>query len=276
MLRNEPTLAEVLHDLWRARYYLLAGIALGVLSAVMFFSQTVPQYRASMMVSPAMRSGAPDITSMLPNNDSFAVEYVRQNLGSGDSPDFMRFESILREPSVAKKLLEDEGVRQGLAGARRFRFSSDKAPDTPEKMAVWLQENVAVEPVGATRLKRIIILHPDPAFAVAFLGRLYKAADELIRAELLDKTDKRIAYLEQELGKVENPEHRHALTKLLMDQEQIAMIMAAGEPFSAQVAEPAYAGPRPDWPRRTVVYPVAMLTGMFLAYILYGMRRRHA
>lgn len=196
-----------------------------------------------------------------------------QSFAPGDSSDFMRFESILREPTVAKILLDDPAVRKGLSNARRHRFALAPPPDTPEKLAEWLQDNIRVEPAGATRLRRVTVLHPDPAFAVFLLQALYKTADGLIRAELAGKTENRIGYLREAIGRTDHPEHRRVLTDLLMDQEQISTIMAVGEPFSAMIAEPPYATAKPYWPRRPFVLAGFAFAGLVLGYALYGLRK---
>ena len=98
-------------------------------------------------------------------------------------------------------------------------------------------------------------------------------ADTLIRSELEQKTAHRIQYLNQALAQERNPDHQRALTKLLMDQEQIAMVLAVHEPFAATVAEPPSAAPKPSWPRKGVVLPAGLLIGMMLGFACFGLRR---
>lgn len=266
-MTREPALADIIHELWRARLFLLAGIFAGLLGGAVFLALAVPQYRGAMLVSPTTRSGTPDISALFPNNASFAMDYVRQSFGPGDSSDFMRFETILREPSVARLLLEDERIGAALEKAKRFTFETTATADTPEKLSAWLQDNVRTEPVGETRLKRIAILHPDRDFAVYLLQRLYALSDGIIRGEMEDRTEKRIAYLKTTLDRTSHPEHRRILTQLLMDQEQISMILAVNEPFAASVAEPPSSSPRPWWPRRPVVLAIFTLAGMAAGYL---------
>lgn len=273
---EEPTLGDVLRDLWRARFYLLAGVLAGIVCAFLFLATAVPQYRAGMLVTPTTRSGTPDISALFPNNASFAMEYVMQSFGPGDSSDFMRFETILREASVAERLLQDEKIRKGLAAAGRYRFFGAPDIDTAPELSAWLQDNVAVDFVAQTRLKRVSLLHPDPAFAVYMLQKMYETTDGMIRVELEDKTAKRIEYLTREIDGVSHPEHRRILTKLLMDQEQIRMILAVNEPFAAALAEPPAAEARPAWPRKPIIVPAFIFAGMFAAYVFFAARRRPA
>jgi len=269
----EPTLGDIARDVWAARFWLLGGAFFGLLlgMAVLFIS--IPQYRATMIVAPTTRSGTPDISALFPNNASFAMEYVLQSFGPGDSSDFMRFEAILREATIASTLLKDPIIRNGLRNAKRYRVWQKAPPADATGLADWLQKRLVIESVGTTTLRRLVFQHPEPAFAGYMLEALYNAADNTIRTELAGKTENRIAYLRDALMDTDNPEHRRALTKILLDQEQIKMILAVNEAYAASIAEPPSVGLRPDWPRRSLILPAFMMAGFFLSFILYNARR---
>lgn len=270
---TEPTLADVIRDLWRAKAWLTTGAVFGFLGALAMLWTAVPHYRAAMLVSPTTRTGAPDISSLFPENASYAIEYVLRSFGPGDSSDFMRFEKILREPSVAARLIDDRYVTDGIGRDRPFLFMRAPEINTSEKLAAYLEEHVKVEPVGNTPMRRLSYGHPDSQFAVVLLQKLYHAGDELIRSEMREKSSRRVAWLGQTLKDTQNPEHRRVLASLLSQQEQIRMVLDLDEPYAALVAEPPAAGNRAVWPRKAVVLPFGLLIGMVLAYALYGVRR---
>lgn len=270
----EPTLADILRDLMRARYALAGGALAGLCIAFLFLFTAVPHYRASMLVAPAERRAGPDIKALLPDNSSFALQYMVNTLGSQDSGDYMRFETTLREPTVATLLLRDPRIVAGIKADRAFSFlSPNDAAQTPETFSAYLTARVAVEPVGTTPLRRIVYKHPDPAFASYLLRALHVAADGLIRQEIRERTASREAYLGKALETVEHPDHRRALTSLLMEQEHVRMILAMDEPFAAIIAEPPAAAARPAWPRKSVVLPACILAGMIAGYALSSLRR---
>lgn len=271
--RNDPTLADLIADLWQAKFYLMVGALAGLFIALGFMATAVPHYRATMLVAPAERSTGPDIKALLPDNSSFAVQYMLSAMGSPESGDYMRFEHILREPSVAAALLQDERVMAGIAGVRRFNFQSPETPDSAVALAAYLQDHVKIEPVGTTPLRRVVYGHPDRAFAAYLLARLHDITDSLIRQEVRARTHSREAYLQNALATTEHPDHRRALTSLLMEQEHIQMILAMDEPFAAIIAEPPAAGVKPDWPKAPLVVPAFMLGCMLLAFVVYGLRR---
>jgi hypothetical protein len=271
--RDEPSLSDLIVDLWRARLWLLGGVAAGLIGVALMVALCIPQYRATMIVGPAMRTGAPDISALFPAGANSSMQYMMQNIGNPESSDFMRFEAILRETTVAGKLLRDEKIRAGLAEAGSYRIFRHTPPDTPEKLAAWLQDNLVVDPVSTTRLKRLVLLHPDPAFAAYMLHALWEADDGIIRAEERDKAASRVAWLRRQLDTESNPDHKRAIANLLTDQEQVATMLSADEPYAAIIAEPPSAGARPYWPRKAIMAPLFVLVGMFAGYVLYGLRR---
>ena len=271
---SEPTLADALRSLWRARLYLLAGGVLGVLAAALVLGAAVPHYRASMLVSPTTRTGSPDISSLFPENAGYAIEYVLRSFGPADSSDFMRFEQILRGPAVAQRLLKDDDAMAGISRDRFFTFLPPPV-NTPEKLAAYLQNHLKVEPVGNTPMRKLVYDHPDQVFATKLLSTLHRMADTIIREGMREKTARRVAWLGETIGQIQNPEHRRTLTTLLMQQEQIRMILALDEPYAALIAEPpAAASDKPSWPRKPIVLPAGLLIGMVLGFALHGLRRR--
>lgn len=269
----EPTLADVLRDCWRARLHLVAGAFLGLLASLIFILFCVPQYKAEMLVGPAGHPPVPAFEDTGPESPGPTAHLERSASDAIDSYDFMRFEAILRERSVAERLLQDETVKRGLMQARRWTFLPAPPLDTPERLSAWLKDNVAIEPVGSTSLRRVVFRHPDPVFASLMLRDLYIATDSLIRGDLQAKTDRRKAYLDKMVEETNNPDHKRALTKLLLDQEQVSMVLAAQEPFAATVIEPASASPKPDWPRKPLLIPAMMFLGIFLGYVFHAMKR---
>ena len=273
-MQEEPNLGDVIRNIWRAKVWLLLGGLAGLVASVFFLFMAVPHYKADMLVAPATRSGAPDISLLFPDTASFAVERVMRSFGLGESSDFTRFEVILREPRVAGMLLEDEKIRAGLEETGRFWIGEHERPDSGSEFSAWLQKRLSVEPVGASRLRRISFQHADPAFAVYFLNQLYHTADSLIRGEVRQKTGNRVEWLKEALAKTSHPEHRRVLTDLLMDQERMRMILAVDEPFSALLAEPPAVSATPHWPKPSFVFPAFMLVGMILSFAAFSLKAR--
>lgn len=252
------------------------GIITGIVVALLWMAFAIPQYKATMIVGPTTRTGTPDISALFPENSSYALEYVLRSFGPGDSSDFMRFEAILRGPSVAAVLLENPALKEGLSQTGRWSFIPSSEFENAAALSAYLQKNVRIEPVGNTPMRRVIYQHPDADFGRSFLVMLYGVADAVIRQEIQQKAAARIVWLNETLRATNDPEHRKMLANLLMEQEQVKMILALNEPFSAMMAEPPSVSAKPVWPDKSLLLPLLAFIGGFLGFVAYMALRRTA
>jgi uncharacterized protein involved in exopolysaccharide biosynthesis len=160
-----------------------------------------------------------------------------------------------------------------VAQDRAFRLQWRRMPATPEDLSAYLEDHIDIEPVGSTALRRITFDHADRAFAQAMLQTIVAATDDLIRADMRNKADRRIAWLRQTIPQTQNPDDRRALTGLLIQQQQIRMMLALDEPYAARVAEPPSATVKPVWPKKALVLPLFTLAGLLLGFAAFGLRR---
>lgn len=271
---QEPDIGDVLAALWRGRVYVLGGALAGLVLAFLWGALAVPVYKGQMLTGPAQRpaSGA-DMQALLPDNSSFAIQYLVNMVGRAETGDFILFENILRGPRVAAQLLDDAEIMDKIAQDRRWRvLPPDHRLSNAEALADYLARKVMIEPVGTAPLRRLVYHHPDPVFAAALLARLYDIADTLIRADIRAQAEERASYLTRLLAETRNPDHRRAVTALLMEQEHMQMVLAMDAPFAAVIAEPAYTGIRPSWPRKALIFPLLILIGAGLGFALSAAR----
>lgn len=264
---QEKTLYDVLSDLWAARFYMVIGIFVSLVLAGFFWMSAVSYYSAQMIVGPAH-----------PMNGEMRGRYIDGrtfSLASGDmlsaeASHFLRYEQIFRGPTVASVLLRDERIKDGLAAERSFSFLEAVPATTPESLALYLQKRVHIAPVADTPLRRVSYLHPDKDFAVYLIEQMGRVSDGLIRISIKREAQERIDYLQDSLGKTSNPEHRRALTDLLMEQERLKMLVSIGQPYSALVIEPASASARVVWPDGYLVFALFSFCGALLGFVIYG------
>ena len=263
---HEPTLVDLIGWCRDAKFWILGGLLSGLLVALLWVLLAVPQYRVTMLVGPTTRTGTPDISALFPENASYALEYVLRSFGPGDSSDFMRFEAIMRGPMISRRLLDIPQVSQGLQNDRRWSFTRADKLESAEKLSAYLQKRIRIEPVGNTTMRRVVYHHANPDFACRFLSTLYATTDGVIRQEVREKAGTRIEGLKQTLRTANDPEHRRMLAKLLSDQEQVQMILALNEPFSAMLAEPPSVSAKPVWPDKKLLFPLLGFVGALLGF----------
>jgi uncharacterized protein involved in exopolysaccharide biosynthesis len=271
---SERTLGDLREDIQRAAGWITTGILLAAAIAVTFIYMATPYYRAQMLISPANPLlGGAEMAPLAGNDNFSALRYLVQRGVVSGSADFLRFENTIGGASAAAKLLADEKIKRGLALDAAFSNSEAKTDWTPEELAEYIDKRVKIEPVGASALRRVSYLHPSREFGIYMLHRLHRLADDAIRASVREEAEARIAYLQQQSDKTVNPDHRRALTGLLMEQERLLMLASIDQPYAASIIEPPSASSKPYWPDALMIVPVLMFAGALLGFALHGFFR---
>ncbi len=269
---SERTLAELCLELWHARTLILCGMVLGFFLALGFIFAAIPHYRAQLTVSPATPMDSAKSAAIMNDENILALRYIAQRAGISNASDFMRFETLYTGPSVATQLLKDPRILTGLNADRSFIILKQRPQYwSPSILAHYIKNRVDFEPIKATPLRRLTYLHKDPEFASYFLTRLHIITDALIREHIRTNTSERINYLQNAIQTTNNPEHRRALTTLLLEQERMRMLVSIDQPYAAEIIEPATSFFKPVWPNIALIYSTFLFAGAFLGFITHGL-----
>lgn len=269
-MTHEPTLADLLKDMWAAKYHMLVFAVFFLLIGGLVIVLSTPLYRAAMIIAPADGYALGDYASSRSEGEALTIPFWRPQEADGVSTDFHRFVYTMKGPAVAAILMKDPSVISGIA---RDGGWSSKADDwSAEELADYLERHIKIQHLGATPLRKISYLHPDPAFAAAFLRKAHLVADQLIRRDRRRQSESRIQYLEEALQKTANPDHRRGIANLLMQQEHIQMLANLDEPYAAIVVEPPASSPKPVWPAKILLLAVFAAVGAGLGYMVRTLR----
>lgn len=274
MNQTEPTLSDGFKDLWDGKFYLLSGLIIGLLAAFIFMASATPYFKARMIVAPASPMNGAEMSSLLADNNLFALRYLVQRVGMSNSSDFLRFENIYAGPRVAHMLIKDETIIAGLKNDPKANFITEQKDWNADKLSYYLSKRLRLDSIGASPLRELSYQHPDKDFAVYLLGEVHQISDYMIRQNIFKESGERIEYLKRAIEETSNPEHRRALTTLLMEQERLRMLVSIDQAYAASVIEPPAALPKVSWPDKYLVWPGFALIGLFLGYVVYGIRKK--
>lgn len=261
-MHSEMTLADLVRSVWDGRGFVLGGLVLGLVCALGFVLSAVPHSRAQMVLAPASPLEA--MAGNMRDEDKSTQSAALAGMN------FDRFQSVAKGAAVASLLLRSAEIEAGLKADHAFRFLSGERNWNPSKLAEYISKRVRFVPVGETQLRVMRYEHPNPEFASAFLQRLHSITDGVIRHAVRQEVGERISYLQSELGKVYNPDHRRALTDLLMEQERLKMLVSIDQPYAALSVEQAYSSSRPVWPDKALMFSAFGLIGAFLGFIAFS------
>jgi uncharacterized protein involved in exopolysaccharide biosynthesis len=143
--------------------------------------------------------------------------------------------------------------------------------DDVNTLSTILTQQVHVDTIGRSPMRKITFRHPNREFAVQLLNALYKASDIQLRESAQTRTTAEIAYLRVALNHVTLSDQRKALLDLLVEQEQTQLLIAVDLPFAADQIQHATAPSNPDWPPVGLVLFFAFSLGAFIGFsILYA------
>ncbi len=271
---SDLNVADFLKEIWQAKVFLFLGVIVGLMCAFVFVKSAVPHARAHMMIGPAQGMEI----SARSDRDMPAAGYdAARSEQTHSQQNFVQFQARYSGAGVAKLLLRDPRIVEGLKADQAFVFSKPRDGWNPAILSDYIAKRVWFDPFGETVLREMNYLHPDPGFAAYFLQQIHRTTDQLIRAEQRAAVDQRIAYLERESAKAMNPDHRRAMTTLILEQERVRMSVLMDEPVAAKVVERSAVSAKPAWPDTALVYTLFSAMGLFVGYLVYGLsgvRRR--
>lgn len=269
MKADPDSLTDLLRKAWQGRRMIALGACGGLIAGCLLFISLKPVYEATMIIAP--RSQASEERSMNILSDGSAS--ARGLSISSEIPrEFIRFQQVLRENSVALQLSENSAFLDKIEEDTQFRFSVTNDV-TKSDLSRYLKKKISLRPMGATSSLLVSYRHPDPSFAQEMLNKLHRVTDDMIREDANRQTIKKIEYLQGEIASNYNPDHRKVLTDLLMLEERNKMFIAMDQPFAADIVEPATASPEKIWPKAFIVIPVFMLLGSIIGFFWFYFRK---
>lgn len=270
---HEPTLGDIIRDIMAARIFIALGGVLGLFLATSFLWIAIPTYQTMLIVAPSENIHGAEVSTLLQNEDLFALRYLVDRAGVTGTDDFIRFGKIITGPAVSAVLLEDPIIRRAMQEERLTRLSQKRESWTAPDLADYLAKRISIGSVGGTNLRQITYQHADPLFANYLLSQIHIVADKQIRDGLLNRANRRIEYLNNAIAQTANPDHRKALTSLLMEQEKTRMMVTMDEFYAADVIEAPSTKTKPTWPNIPLTLIGCLMIGMLLGFVSHTARK---
>lgn len=262
------SLADFILHIWRARVFLVIGAALGAVIALALVFLLRPQYEIRMIIAPP-RQGAESL-DFLAGDLPPVLSPLAGQAASRDG-EYTRFQQSLRGPAAAAVLIKMDGMTGALNEKSLFRGGGGRFSDAIG-VADHLEHAVRIDPLGATESLRLSYRHPDAEAGRKMLRNLVRIADQLIRLDVRRDVEARIEWLKRELKSTLNPEHKQALTRLLMAEERRRMLLSIETPYALSIIEDATASPQPVVPDAMILFPVLVFFGMLGGVLVFYLR----
>lgn len=284
-------------EIWRRRRVIWQSTAAIVLLACAYMWISPASYTATALVSPAQSNGTvagstSTLSALIPS-----LAGLSSGSTAAAATPFDTFMQLILSPRVAADLIKSDptilptifpaewdkqtktwhpSYSPIQVGKRLFSLAFGLDPWEPpsaQRLGDYLLAHIVVAPVGTSAsMQQITFTFPSSRFAQSFLKRVLDDADDDIRAEALNRSEKQIAYLRNELRTTQELDYRAALIALLSQQEMTRMTINKGLPYAATRVQPPYVSDLPTSPNPILLLAVAVfvgvVVGIFIALVL--------
>lgn len=153
------------------------------------------------------------------------------------------------------------------AEAGKWTVDPDDVPTLWEAQKVFDEDIRSITENRRTGLVTVAVEWRDPQEAATWVNELVTRANKRIRDQVIQESEKSLAYLNKELEKTQAVELRQAIFKLAENQTRKIMIANVRDDYAFQVIDPAAPPDEDDYvrPQRVVLILAGLLAGLALA-----------
>ncbi|HEX4303158.1 MAG TPA: hypothetical protein VHZ78_10220 [Rhizomicrobium sp.] len=286
---------DIVSSIWRHKWIVAGFVALGLVVGIVQLHRAPRTYTVSLRVaSVAMEQSSSRAADRLgglaalagvalpSSGNGIGFELYQAGLTSRSAadvlarqPDFMQAMFAGEWDAANKRWREPRSMMRSIRQAFARLIGAPVTPWQPPD-AAQVQEAlnglVTVQKSAASPIVVISIRVPNPIWGREFLAKLHRAVDGGLRDKSLDRANRYIDYLNQELAGTSTTDVRASLVATLIDQEKQRMLASSGLDYAADPLEPPVASRAPTSPSPMQVIGVYVLIfvvlGMAVAFLM--------
>ena len=145
-----------------------------------------------------------------------------------------------------------------------WKVESGVVPPTPEKAYNLFSDALDLIVDKKTGLVTLSVSWKDPEVAAEWANNLVRRLNEELRRKAIENSEKRIGYIEMELGKTLVKDMKEVLYSLLESEKQKAMLANVNEEFALEVIDPAVVPEQRHTPHRKLIVITGSACGFFI------------
>ena len=264
---DEIDLLELIRTLLQA-WKTIVGITIVCVGLGVAYALYAPEvFKAETLLAPASEEKS-NVSSALSQFGGLAAmagisipsdSNVEQVVATLNSRKFLR--TYINQNNLIPVLFEDIWD----ADEQAWMVQSEEDEPTEQKAIEHFKDHVlAVSEDKKSGLISLSISWKDPEVAAKWANNLVKQLNEQLREQAIADSQKRVGYLEQELGKTTLQDMRAVLYNLLESEKQKAMLANVNEDFALEVIDPAVAPEIREKPKRKLIVALGGVCGGFL------------
>lgn len=256
---GEIDIVEMLHTLWRFKFFIIAVTAVFGLVSVYLALTATPVFRAHVVVSKVSDGGmgsASSLASQLGGLGRIAGIGVSQS-GPGQE---------------AQAILESRQLSEEFV--KRFEIIEELTPEGGKQPTLWqavkrFRDTVlSIHEDTTEGLTTVAIEWTDPDTAARWANDYVALANEILRARALRESQSNIEYLNKQVKQTSVVELERVIYNLIESEIQKSMLANARAEYAFTVVDPAVAPELRSKPKRTLMVLTGGAAGFILSVVL--------
>lgn len=241
----EPTinLSSIAASLRKARFGILASIAIGACAGALWAVLSNPVYETVIVAAPVEAdpqsagalAGPLGLASLVGLNPSGQVTRKNEALAT------LRSRAFLNSFVTDLKLLPVLFGSEPGPTWRSVLGMTSREPTLEDAYEVLTQQVLSISDDRRTGLVEITVRWTDPVVAAQWGGELLARLNREMQSRALQRSAKEMAFLQKELDKTGSVEVRQAIFRLIETQLKTSMLANVSEEFALRVVDPPLA-----------------------------------
>ena len=274
---NTIGLSQMIAAAWKAKWVVIGVVTLCTVAGGVIGKQTVKQYRAEILVSPAQESptGGGSLSGLSSQVGGLAA---LAGLSGGGKGSTFRDETIavLQSQLITEAYIRDNDLLPVLFAkswdpeAKRWKSADPKKIPTLWLGAQAFKKIRDVKQDKASGLVTLRITWKDPVVAAHWANDFVRITNAYLRDRAIRESDQNIQYLNLEAAKTSMVEAKTAIFSILKDEVNKQMIAKGRDEYALKVIDPAETPERPSTPAPLLIAILGFAVGTILSalYVL--------
>ncbi len=251
-----------------ARRWLLIGVFFGAAVVAAGLSLLLPNvYRGEATIAPVVTDQEAGLS--LPGVDSLASLVGLSMPGSGNVDENL---AVLRSRDFIWRFIREKQLMPVLYAdlwdSENGRWLDDDPANQPsawDAYRLFTRKLFGVSRDAKTGLVKVSIDWYDPELAAQWVNDIIRYLNEHLRVIAIDRSEKNLEYLYQELEDIEVADMRQTLYQLIEKEQRTAMIVNTQKEYAFRVLDPAVAPDRKVRPKRAILVALVAILAFLLA-----------
>lgn len=250
--------------------------ASATIAAALFAFLVTPIYRSEILLAPSSSKETVGGLASLASQFGGAASLAGLTLNSGDEQGNRSF-AVLTSRQFSEMFIERHNLIPILfsskwdedAGSWEPQFSEDP-PGMAEAVQLFDRRVRSVSKDNSTGFVLVVIEWRNPEVAAEWANNLVAMLNNYLRKKDIAEAEKSIEYLKKEFDKTSVKELRLAISSIIEQQIQSAMIANVRDEYAFDILDPAVASELDDpvRPKKLLVIFTGILLGMIMSIVI--------